>query len=272
MRRLLLLVVCALCLGADERSSTLAPVTRHGTVVTNRIAVNKLSANRLALNKLSANKLSANRLARNDLLVDATSAEVMEYVVSCALSPDQTLTVDVEGTPYVFTGELGLAPRWTRRPLSKKEKRWVSACLIARVNLFEIAVPISLRGPHKALVVTPEEAAQFPVEEGAFYGDIFKPIDEPIEWVACRGSGQAAGEVGQLDDRDCAEPDLANPGFTKCGFTDAGDCADFAPPVNPYACKQFKKGNYRQCHQQAGDGKWKGVKKHTEVMTVFLTP
>jgi len=55
-----------------------------------------------------------------------------------------------------------------------------------------------MHGHHPALAVTPAEAATFPVEEGAFYGDVFTPEGEPIIAYACRGHAQAAGEAGSL--------------------------------------------------------------------------
>lgn len=233
MRAISALVALPLMIACAAEEEPLA--TSSGTVVVdNRIAANRIAANRIALNALSEN-----RIARNDLLLDGTDTEVFAYVVSCALRAGQTITATFEGTTHTFEGEIGLAPKWVHRALNASERRWVSACLIARVNKYEVSVPISIHGPHSALSVSKDEAQTYTVEEGAFYGDVFRPVGEPIVWVACRGRDQAAGETGQLDDRDCAEPDPTNPGFTQCGFTYAGDCADFEPPRSAYACKKF---------------------------------
>jgi hypothetical protein len=137
-------------------------------------------------------------------------------------------------------------------PLTAEGQGWVSACLLSHVSEGEVSVTISLRGPHAQLATTADERAGWPIEEGAFYGNVFKPLDQPIEWFACRGEGQAAGEFGGLVDRDCAEPDPANPGRTLCGFTFAGDCGTFsAKPV----CEQFSEHGqfYRRCHTTALD-------------------
>ena len=67
-----------------------------------------------------------------------------------------------------------------------------------------------MRGQNKALAVSPEEAATYTLEEGAFYGNYFVTQGEPVSWIACRGEDQASGEVGGLISRDCAEPDPAD--------------------------------------------------------------
>jgi hypothetical protein len=152
-------------------------------------------------------------------------------------------------------------------------------------------VGISLRGPHPALTVSQAEGEFYTVEEGAFYGDIFA---DPIIWIAARGEGQWLGEFGQLDDRDCAEEDFGTPGLTKCGFTYAGDAADFTPEdgiPNPHACKIreapdpddfdddgeglfFDYLQYEKCFDQPVAGqRHKGLaKRYREVITVYVSP
>ena len=73
----------------------------------------------------------------------------------------------------------------------------------------------------------------------------------PIQWYACRAPDQAAGEFGGLIDRDCTEPDPADPTHTQCGFIYAGDCADYTPVFpSPYACESFDATGtyYTDCH------------------------
>ncbi|MGE0550191.1 MAG: hypothetical protein AB7O24_10065 [Kofleriaceae bacterium] len=217
----------------------------------NRLAVNRLAVNRLAVNRLAVNRLAVNRLALNavsagELVATPEGRELLSYVVSCAVPEGQTLVAEHDGTTFDFLGELGLAPEWLDRKLTDKGKGWISACLFARVNNHDVSVPISMRGPHDALDSTEAEQATWSVEEGAFYGNLFTPADEPIKWFACRGAGQATGETGGLVERDCTEPDPANPGKTLCGFTYAGDCGDFAAQ---HACKKFDEDGlfYEQC-------------------------
>ncbi len=235
-------------------------------VANNRLSSNRLSSNRLSSNRLSSNRLSSNRLSSNHLQADLTAVgdliqtaegqELLSYMVSCALPEGQILiapnpahaTNPAEPENLEFFGEIGLAPRWIDRPLDKVGKRWVSACLYARVNAYNVTVPVSMRGPHRGLATTPAETAAWTLEEGAFYGDYFRPLNEPIIWIACRGKDQAAGEMGGLNERDCAEPDPAHPGLTLCGFSYAGDCGDYAPPKTKHACGHFSsKGFWVSC-------------------------
>lgn len=251
-------------------------------IAANKIAANKIAANKIAGNKIAGNKLAANKLAVGELLETADGREVLSFLVSCAL-PDGTSIVATadDGTEYEFPGGVGLVPSWTHRPLDGAEKRWISACLFARVNAHGVEVTISLRGPNRALDVSPEEAAGWPLEEGAFYGDYFTAPDEPIVWIACRGRDQAAGETGGLVDRDCAEPDPTNPGLTQCGFTFAGDCADFAPPRSSYACRdRSDEGFYVNCadhaafhehgHDRDHGRDWRD-ETYRQVITTFVT-
>jgi hypothetical protein len=171
----------------------------------------------------------------------------------------------------VFPGSLGLAPKWIDHKLNKKGQRWISACLFARVNLFTQAEGISLRGKHDALAASIGEREEFPVEEGAFYGQYFTDDDELIEWFACMGEDQAQDDTGGLAIRDCTEPDPSDPTHTKCGFNYAGQCGDyeFSSPSD-YACASRKDGFYEKCHERPGPGKWPKTKKYKEVISVFV--
>ena len=124
----------------------------------------------------------------------------------------------------------------TRRPLDDRRldtngQRWVTACLLARVNYFGVKQIISLRGVAPQLSVTPEEAQSYSLQEGAFYGNIFANLDAPLDRNACRGKDQVAGEQAGLELRACAETDVDDPTHTKCGFKYAGDCGNFTRSV-----------------------------------------
>jgi hypothetical protein len=244
----------------------------QSVVVDNRLAANRLAANRLAANRLAANRLAANRLAANRLELDPIGAgdllktpegiELMNFIVGCALPSGVTLVAKQPGTgtQLEFFGEIGLAPKWETKPLDKKGQRWISACLYARVNANNVTVSVSLRGPHKSLATTADEVRDWPLQEAAFYGNYFRPVTEPIIWIACRGKDQAHMETGGLVDRDCAEPDPAHPGLTMCGFTYAGDCGDYDPPKSDHACRKFSTHGYWAGCQDAsrfeGDNHW----------------
>jgi hypothetical protein len=258
-------------------------VTRIGA---NRIGANRIGANRIGANRLSANRLSDRRLstgrlrvnmaAANTLLATEDGREVFSAIVSCALPDDTTLVARIAGTDFEFTGEMNLAPQWLSFPLDPVGEGWVSACMFAKVNANDVALPVSFRGPHPSLGVSEDERVDFSVEEGAFFGTMFGPLDKPIQWFACRGEAQAAGEFGGLTERDCAEPDPTNPGFTRCGFKFAGDCGEFAARR---ACESFSdRGTfYRRCHttpirtpiRRDGHG---GDRTFSQVITIFVTP
>src|SRR5512134_3112901 len=261
-------------------------------LASNKLASNKLASNKLASNKLASNALSSTRLEANlataEILATEDGREVYSYIISCALPAEITLEAEVPGaadttldSPYIctnercyFQGGIGLAAYWIDHRLAAQDQRWLSARLFARVNLFDTAEAISLRGPHDSLTVGIDEAELFDVEEGAFYGNIFSDADGPIDWNACRGEGQASGEFGGLELRDCTEEDPNNPGFTVCGFKYVGDCADYTPQFpNPYACKTFDagQGTYEDCYTEARDGLWPTLKVYREVITTYVT-
>ena len=76
-------------------------------------------------------------------------------------------------------------------------------------------------------------------------------------------------------DRDCAEPDPSDPTRTQCGFTFAGDCADYTPVIpSPYACAKLEPtaGFYLKCHAVSGLGTWPQARPYTLVVTTYVKP
>ena len=65
---------------------------------------------------------------------------------------------------------------------------------------------------------------------------------------------------GGLIDRDCTEPDPADPTHTLCGFLYAGDCSASCLKVAP-------EGFYRMCQDQPGDESHSDAFR--QVITVF---
>ena len=239
-------------------------------LTTAKTAAAKMSSSKLAATELGPNRFAANPRGVSDLMATSDGREVLDFIVSCALPYGTTLVAqDADNIYHEFSGDIGLAPSWLDRPLNQEGRGWVSACLYARSTAANVATALSLRGPHPALAVTPEEAAAFSLEEGAFYGYYFSPAAQPMMALACRGRDQAAGEIGGLINRDCAEPDPLDPTRTRCGFTYAGDCGVFAPT---YSCELFSLlGFYDTCHDQpiSEDDE---SRKFRQVITVFVLP
>jgi len=258
--------------------------TTSGKLAANKLAANKLSpysaaansaaastlaASPIAASQLGPNRYAANAEATNAFMATSDGREVLSFIVSCALPADVTLVATLpDGSPFELFGDIGLANEWLNHPLRKAGRGWVSACLFARVNQHTVATPLSMRGQTQALATTPEEVAGWTLEEGAFYGDYFVAPGEPVQWIACRGRDQAAGETGGLALRDCTEPDPNDPGHTLCGFTYAGDCGAL---TGVPACEHFwPQGYYRDCHDQPGDESHSDVFR--QVITVFVLP
>jgi len=278
------LIVAALsltvaCADSPSESTATAEVISVNRIGLNRIGLNRIGLNRIGLNRIGLNRISAGRLRVNlsdagELLATDDGREVFSLAVNCALNEDTTLVATIDGTDYEFPGEMGLAPRWANHDLDREGQGWVSACMFARANAHEVAIPISMRGDNKGLATDKDERDAFPVEEGAFFGNIFGPTSQPIPWYACRGEGQYSGEFGGLIDRDCTEPDPANPGFTQCGLIFAGDCGDFAADT---ACENFAEHGkfYRKCHAAPIPHGHNCANDHDvfrEVITTFVTP
>lgn len=187
-----------------------------------------------------------------DAAATSDGRQLATLLIACALPPSDA--VSVPGTEVTFVGDVGLAPGWGHRPLTAGERRWVTACALARLSGTSVEVPISLRGARPALHADPEERSAFATEEGAFYGDVLDPetLDQPLRWFACQGTGQA-----RAGDRVCATPDPATPGLTRCGLQDAGSC--------DVACRRSRPGaGRRRC--------WTEGEEFDEVATAYLSP
>ncbi|MGE0403459.1 MAG: hypothetical protein AB7T06_42535 [Kofleriaceae bacterium] len=210
----------------------------------NRIALNRIALNRIALNRIALNGLTT--LGGADTMLDtAENRDVVGYLVQCALPEGSSITLsDANGT-YTFDGAIGLAPGWASGAPSASEKRWVSACLLARTNAYGVSVAISLRGPNAALTVDATEASAYGLREGAFWGDVF---GDTLDANACPGPLKLAdSQASTLPLRACTVS--ADGVTTTCGHDYAGACAS--------ACGDDS-GNYTGCA---------GV---TEVITTYV--
>jgi hypothetical protein len=209
---------------------------------------NGLSLNKLSLNKLSLNELSLGRLPGGGTAsfagLEATpdGREVLTYLARCALAEDQALVATHDGVVHEFPGRLGLAPEWTRGACDRTCQRWVSACLLAHGNGLGVSVPISLRGSHPALATSPDEREAYPVQEGAFYGNVFDPV-WGVEYPAYICTGQGLDHLGDpasdLRKRLCGV-------WNECPIDCAGSCGH-DPARQTSQCLPSATDHYERC-------------------------
>lgn len=310
-------VAPACTLDDPNTASTDQHVKSWNRLSSNRLSSNRLSSNRLSSNRLSSNSLDSTKLVAlqdtAEILATAGGRDVYSYIISCALAPDARISADLNYLPVnptatddqpsrpadtscvdtggsancpnydclngvcTFSGNVGLAPGWVDHKLGNADAGWVSACIFARVNANNVAEAISLRGRNAALTVGTEEAAQFGLEEGAFYGNLF--IDDPDpshppDWNACRGEDKAASPtLGGLANRACAEEHPVGSGVTWCGFKYNGDCRDFNTiTLSPHACSSYD-GTYNDCHDSLSNdkGKWHRSTNYRQVITTYVS-
>ncbi|PTL84570.1 hypothetical protein DAT35_05705 [Vitiosangium sp. GDMCC 1.1324] len=82
-------------------------------------------------------------------LEDPNAREFMKYLVSCALEKGQTLSYkDRLGEAHTWEGAIGLCPEWAKDKASESCQKWVSACILARVNAYGYRVQLMMRGEH----------------------------------------------------------------------------------------------------------------------------
>jgi hypothetical protein len=232
---------------AEVRSSVLSTNALTANALTaNALTANALTANALTANALTANALTANALTANGL-TDPLAREFLKYVVSCALDDGDSVSVTVDGQRYVFAGSLGLAPEWGERHGSCDEscQRWVSACVLARIDAQGVTRPISIRGANPALAPAPHEMRDYPVREAAYFGNLFVP-GQPR--YLCLSPGQTS------------DPRVCGPSLDGCPMTVVGSCADACAHPGP-------NGSFADC-SSAGRARRPDV--FHESVTVFL--
>jgi hypothetical protein len=235
----------------DDTETVESAVTIDNSLAANSLAANSLAANSLAANSLAANSLAANSLAANSLMVsalrDPLARQLLKYVVSCALDPDEDVSIRIDGRRYTFPGELGLAPEWGRNGGScdRACQRWVSACVLARVDAAGVKRTISLRGDNPALAPVARELRNFTDREATYYGNLFVR-DRPL--FACLSP-----------DKD-EDPRVCGDSLADCPMTVVGSCDDACRDEGPV-------GDYLDCSDRGRAGR--GTVYH-EAITVFL--
>jgi hypothetical protein len=244
----LLMVSLAACgIGEDgqlaEQSSALSTTN---ALTANALTANALTANALTANALTANALTANALTANGLR-DPLGRELLKYVVSCALPAGAQITAMVDGTRYDFAGSIGLAPDWGHEHGScdRSCQRWVSGCVLARVDATGVERGISIRGDNRALRPAPHELRDYPVREATYYGNIFA---EHQPRYICLSPGMRS------DMRVCG------PSLSDCPMTVVGSCDDVCDDQGSF-------GSFADC-RTSRQGRHDDV--FSETVTVFL--
>ncbi|KYF65818.1 hypothetical protein BE15_36245 [Sorangium cellulosum] len=217
-------LVTTACIGAeiDEQPDELIEEAEGAVVVGNSLIANRLALNALTQTALTPLTLSQGALTPGSLSWSsraaiqnpgtdgALSRELLRYVVSCALRPDQSFSfswTDSGGVSHAetYAGNLGIADWWAYGPLSDPYfQRWISACLASRTNWYGVSVNISLRGTQTPLASPAAERSAYTVREGAFWGNVFSSTPYLRSCHAPEGIHRARSMM-----RDCAAGHLA---------------------------------------------------------------
>lgn len=97
--------------------------------------------------------------------------EVLRSAVECALTREQSVRDPVTGELY--TGWWGLAPSWQGGALDVDGRRYVTGCMVQRLNYYGTQVPILLEGRHPAISRNATFGPQYPIVESTVFGDLF---------------------------------------------------------------------------------------------------
>src|SRR5262249_37072515 len=148
------------------------------------------------------------------------SRNVLSYIVSCALPADQSIDIAIDGAPYSFQGELGLAPEWGEAGGScgKNCQEWVSACVLARLDFLGQKHVSSVRGENKGLEACVDERETYTQREATYYGNLFVT---PQRRYACLSPGQT--EI----------PRVCGPTIEGCAVQVLGSCEDLCQHARP---------------------------------------
>jgi hypothetical protein len=166
--------------------------------------------------------------------------EVLRSAVECALTPTQSVSDPVTGELY--TGWWGLAPSWRDEILNVEGRRYVTGCMVQRLNFSGTSVPILLEGKHPAIAENLTYGPQYPVEESTAFGDLFSSptpllgILPAFQVYVCWESllPQSCSPLGLpllFEERICDDAPL-------CGLMTLGPCALSCAQEGPYwKCK-----------------------------------
>ena len=210
----------------------------------NGMSFNGLSFNGLSFNGMSFNGMSFNGLSFNGLR-DPVVKGFVSYLVQCALPENDSVTYEVDGASHTFQGSIGLAPEWKTESCGPSCQRWISACLLARLNKAGEHVPVSLRGEHPALKTERKEERDYPVREATYYGNLF---EAPEKIFLCHAPGTPSVS------RVCGDS------LASCPMQVAGSCDE--------VCRPGRHQSFRDC--KPGPTNKGPSETFEEAITVFL--
>ena len=186
------------------------------------------------------------------LLSSEQGKRLLEYTIECALPADRSLEVHDGAALRKVSGQIGLVPSWQSEPLSAPGERWISACILARLNAFGRIVAISIRANHPVARDIPAETQRaFSVDEGTFYGNLFT---DPPQLYVCQGEGPRSRSPDAAL-RVCSQGAVALGKPTACGITFTGRCGT--------ACRGHTATGAR--YDCSGGGH-----RYAETITIFL--
>ena len=152
--------------------------------------------------------------------------EVLRSAVECALTREQSVRDPVTGELY--TGWWGLAPSWQSGALDVDGRRYVTGCMVQRLNYYGTQVPILLEGRHPAIARNATFGPEYPIVESTAFGDLFSSTTPLLGilpafnlYVCWEGLlPQSCGFLGLplLEQRLCDDVPL-------CGLLVLGPCA-----------------------------------------------
>jgi hypothetical protein len=283
----------------EEKATSRAALVTHNGFTENGLSTNGFTENGFTENGFTENGFTENGFTENGMSSleimanDPNAIEFAQYAYSCAMPPGKHVSLTINGTAYDFDGQLGLAPEWETGPCGDSCKRWVSACLLARVNKYGEHVKLSLRAPRAQFLADGDtdsynrtqflelvtdadpaldESTLYPLREGSYFGNVFDvqpagdgTLVQAPKYFACSGPGSS---IPQLTNRFCSGQGDDCVIFTGSEAT-WSDCL-----TGPHACDgidELPSDNagkpslaIRGCHSPDGATPYK------EVLTVYL--
>ena len=187
----------------------------------------------LAMGKLAT---TATGLLPTAPTITAACREVIRSAVECALSPRQSVRDPLNGETY--TGHWSLATHWYSNPLDTDGQKWVTACMVQRLNVLGQQVDILFEGAHARINENATYDALYPFEESTAFGNLFNSTiqisnDHPAFFAYICSEGDLHGQcpfgpTPWLDHRICDNAPAT------CGLIYIGSCSAACVANGPY--------------------------------------